>query len=337
MRTHPVLSIILVLILLSGAFLAAFPQGRGHKLYGDLRIDEKALAGLQPMAFMVSLVTLSGGGNYGPGSVIARQQVTPNGRYQFLGVPNGEYELVIEREGVEVGRMRFIIQEQRFTDIRRDVTLQWRPDAPGAPAKPGTAAAANLYQRKSTNVERFEMALQAGGKKDYGKAIDLLRQVVASDEKDFEAWSELGTMQFMKGDHSEAEKCYQRSLQVNSGYLLAMLNLGKLQLAGKKYDAAVETLTKAAEQEPKSPDVNYYLGEAYLGIKKGSKAVGYLNEAIRLDPLGKAEAHLRLAALYSGAGMKDRAAAEYEQFLTKKPDYPDRQKLEQYIRDNRKP
>jgi len=34
--------------------------------------------------------------------------------------------------------------------------------------------------------------------------------------------------------------------------------------------------------------------------------------------------------------MKDKAAAEYEQFLAKKPDYPDRKKLEQYIAANRK-
>jgi hypothetical protein len=40
--------------------------------------------------------------------------------------------------------------------------------------------------------------------------------------------------------------------------------------------------------------------------------------------------HARLAALY------DRAAAEYELFLAAKPDYPDRKKLEQYIKENKK-
>ncbi len=61
-----------------------------------------------------------------------------------------------------------------------------------------------------------------------------------------------------------------------------------------------------------------------------------LNEAIRLDPVGKAEAHLRLAALYNAARMRDKAAAEYEQFLAKKPDYPEKKALEQYIRENKK-
>jgi tetratricopeptide (TPR) repeat protein len=75
--------------------------------------------------------------------------------------------------------------------------------------------------------------------------------------------------------------------------------------------------------------------DAYPQIKKGSKAVGYLNEAIKLDPAGKADAHLLLAALYNGAGMKDKAAAEYEAFLKQKPDYADRKKLEAYIDVNK--
>jgi Tfp pilus assembly protein PilF len=60
-----------------------------------------------------------------------------------------------------------------------------------------------------------------------------------------------------------------------------------------------------------------------------------LNEALRLDPVGMADAHLRLASLYNAAGYKDRAAHEYEQFLQKKPDYPDRKKLQEYIDANK--
>jgi len=88
--------------------------------------------------------------------------------------------------------------------------------------------------------------------------------------------------------------------------------------------------------KPTSADANYYLGEAFLQVKKGSKAVVYLNEAIKLDPVGKANAHLRLATLYNAVGMKEKAAAEYEEFLKKKPDHPDRKKLEQYIVANKR-
>ena len=89
------------------------------------------------------------------------------------------------------------------------------------------------------------------------------------------------------------------------------------------------------EVKPSSADANYSLGEAYLQTKKGSKAVGYLNEAIKLDPIGRADAHLRLATLYNAAGMKDKAALEYEEFLKKKPNYPDAKKLREYVEANK--
>ena len=84
---------------------------------------------------------------------------------------------------------------------------------------------------------------------------------------------------------------------------------------------------------PANAEANFLLGESYLQIKQGSKAVGHLEAAARL---GRPEAHLRLATLYNAVGLKDRAAAEYEQYLKAKPDAPDRKKMEQYIRENRR-
>ena len=62
-----------------------------------------------------------------------------------------------------------------------------------------------------------------------------------------------------------------------------------------------------------------------------------MNEAIKIDPLGKAEIHLRVAEIYDNVGLKDLAALEYEQFLEKRKDYPDRKKLQKYIAQNKKP
>ena len=73
----------------------------------------------------------------------------------------------------------------------------------------------------------------------------------------------------------------------------------------------------------------------YWHAKLGSKAVPYLNEALKLDPAGMADAHLLLAALYNATGLKDKAAAEYSAFLKQKPDFPERKRLEAYISANK--
>ncbi len=317
------------IVLLAGFFFPCFSvaQTQGHTLYGDLRIDEKNIPSGQPLTFRVTLYAASG-------NVYGRDQVNANGRYQFLNVRNGEYDLVVESDNVEVGRVHFIIDERRYTDLRRDVTLEFRPGP--SQQGPTTGALATTYARGGANSALFQEALQAGKMKDYGKAIRLLTQVTAADPKDYEAWTELGTIQFQKGDTRDAEESYLHSLAENPAYVVALVNLGKLRYSQKNFDGAIEVLSKAVEVEPRSADAQYFLGDSYLQVKKGSKAVGCLNEAIRLDPVGKAEAHLRLAALYNAARMKDRAAAEYEQFLAKNPDYPDRKALEQYIRENKK-
>jgi Tfp pilus assembly protein PilF len=95
-------------------------------------------------------------------------------------------------------------------------------------------------------------------------------------------------------------------------------------------------LEQSIKLRPNSAQANDLLGEAYLQLQKGSKAVVYLTEALKLDPDGMAPAHLRLAKLYNAAGMKNKAAEEYEEFLKKRPNYPDRKTLEDYITQNRK-
>jgi tetratricopeptide (TPR) repeat protein len=148
--------------------------------------------------------------------------------------------------------------------------------------------------------------------------------------------TELGTAYLLEQKLAEAEKAYTRAIEVRPKFFLALMNLGRLRMMQKNFEGAIEPLTAAVTVQPTSADANYRLGESYLQIKKGSKAVGYLYEAIKLDPVGRAEAHLRLATLYNAAGMKDKAALEYEEFLKKKPDHPDAKKFRDYIAANKK-
>ena len=320
----PLLTILLVLLV--AADKAAAQAGGGHTLYGDLTVAEGQASGdAKPRVFFVVLYTAYG-------QALGREPCSPNGRYRFSNVLNGEYDLVVEVDGQEAVRVRINVIDPRKTDIRRDLSLEWRAKAGSAT----TRLPEDYYKRQPENETLFAKAEEALKKTEYKEAVALLGRIVAAEPNDFVSWTELGTTYFKQGDAPEAEKAYLKAIEVRPSLMLALLNLGKVRMAQKNYEGAIEVLTKAVQQQSQSADANFFLGESYLQIKKGSKAVGYLNEALRLDPLGKAEAHLRLAALYKGAGMKDKAVAEYESFLAKKPDYPDRKALEQYILENKK-
>jgi len=323
-----VMSVLLVLTFCSvvAAQLEAIRDRGPHTLYGDIKVEaEKGNESVKPLSLEVQLYSING-------TIIGRSTVTVPGRYRFMDLSNGEYDVVVMSENTEVARVRVRVQAVYKNDFRQDITLEARTDHRAN--KAATVSATDVYERTGPNKSLFEKSQKAVDEKKYDEALDLLGRIVAADAKDFQAWTELGTVQLLRNNFDEAEKNYRHAIEERPTFTLALLNLGRLLSIEKKFEAAIDPLTEAIKSSPTSADANLLLGEAYLQIKKGSKAVPYLTEAAKL---GKPDAHLRLAALYNGAGMKDKAAQEYEQFLKERPDYKERKALEQYISENKKP
>jgi len=321
--TAPFLILILLLLL---AF-SVNAQGGGHTLFGDVTVDENQTSGLKPLFLQVLLYSEDG-------RLLTRQTISGNGRYRFLDLRDGRYDVVVEVENVEVARVRVVVSAPFKTDFRQDLELQWRDKSTGV--RPEVVSAADLYNRSTANVDLFRKATEASDHREFERTISLLRHIVETDPKDFPAWTELGTTYFIQKNFEAAENAYTEALKRNADYVVALISLGRLRIMRKNFKGAIDILTHAVEVQPASPQANYFLGEAYLQAKLGSKAVPYLNKAIQLDPAGMAEAHLRLAALYHARNLKDRAAAEYEAFLKQRPDYPDKKKLKEYIAVNKK-
>src|SRR5919205_836465 len=86
----------------------------------------------------------------------------------------------------------------------------------------------------------------------YDEALDLLTRLVAADAKDFQAWTELGTVQLLRNNLEEAEIDYRHAIQERPTFTLALLNLERLLSAQKKYEAAIEPLTEAVKSSSTS-------------------------------------------------------------------------------------
>jgi tetratricopeptide (TPR) repeat protein len=331
-RLATLLHLVALIILFSPGALG---QGAGsNTLYGDLKVDESKVSGLKPMSFEVVLT----GRNR---SAIGRQTVAKNGRFRFENLANGTYYISVRMDNNEVANVRVTLLNGSGSDnrvggdYRQDIALEWRPNPSTREEKGSVVSAIKHYERSAPNDSLFDKAEKSIKDKDYSRAITLLRQIVSTDQKDFEAWTELGTAYFLTKNIDESEKAYLNALEIEPTFVLALLDLGKLRLEQKNFDGAVEVLSKAAVLRPPSAEINYFLGEAYLDLKKGSKAVAYMNEAIKIDPIGKAEIHLRIADIYNAVGLKNLAALEYEKFLEKRADYPDKKKLQRYIAQNK--
>ena len=324
------LLILSFILILSGSWLACptFAQGGSHVLYGDMKVDESKAGGATRLSYDVILYNLSR-------QVVARQTVSSTGRYRFNNLSSGIYDLVVESENSEVGRIRVELISPLPIDRQQDIFLELKGTG-GSPTKPVSVSVEDYYQRTPANQKLFDKAQAATDKKKYVEAVGVFNELLAHDPKDFQAWTELGTVYLIEQKPAEAEKAYATAVEARPKFFLAQMNLGRVRMMQKNFEGAISPLSAALEVKPTSAEANYYLGESYLQIKKGSKAVDYLYQALKLDPVGKAEAHLRLATLYNAAGLKEKAAIEYEEFLKKKPDYPDKKRLQEYIVANKK-
>jgi tetratricopeptide (TPR) repeat protein len=322
------LALILALAAIHWCGGLAFAQA-GLSIFGDVRVTSENNAVI-PKEVTLILRRV-------PDGEVARQMVSSRGRYRFSTLKEGEYEILVEVDGKEVGRLSQIrIGGMNLSNspygYQNDLEFRLR-SAAVQPTRGGVISAADVYDRAESTKSLFVKAEEADANKKYDQAATLLKQVVETDNADFQAWTALGTVYFAQEKFADAEQAYQQAIAVRPASPRAQFNLGRLLSSQKKFEQAIEPLTKAVELQPTSGDANMLIGECYLQLKKGSLAIPYLNEAAKF---GRPEAHLRLGWLYNAAGLKDRAAIEYEEYLKKNPNYPDRDKLKEYIATNKK-
>jgi tetratricopeptide (TPR) repeat protein len=299
-------------------------QGNTSKRNISGKITVHGLDPSQPKPIMFIVV-------YYNGLMTDRRQVTESGNYFIQGAPRENVSIGVEINGAEVKKQNLLPALIGNTLQDFDITINQGKDNTNPN---GVISAKNLYQRSAENEKIFDKAIAAEKDKKPEAAINLFKQIVTNDPKDFVAWTELGTLYFRNENAAEAETAFTKSLELNPNFVLTLMNLGRFYLTEKQGEKAISVLTKATEIQPDSADAQHLLGEAYLQEKKGSKAIGYLYEALRLEPIKKAEIHLRLASLYNAAGLKDKAVEEYKQFLQKVPKYSEKDKLEKYIKEN---
>lgn len=292
-------------------------------IYGQVELKNVPRDQQKPLIFVTLLDR---------GSQVDRVQTNERGYYYFLKNPTNGHTLVFEADGQEVGRV--VVSAGISNRVRNDVSLDWNRLRGASRTQTGTISVKDKYDRSEDAEKAFQKAMESVKQNKNEQAIKQFAGITQADAKDFFAWMMLGTLYMTDKKFSEADQAFTKSLEQKPDFTIALVNYGKSQLAQKNYDKAVELLSRAVDLEPNSAEANHMLGEAYLLSKKGSKAVGYLNKAIEIAPVEKADIHLRLAALYNGAGMKDRAALEYKAFLEKKKDHPDAKQFQKYVDEN---
>lgn len=263
-------------------------------------------------------------------SSASRLTVDRSGKYCLRLRTKSGGTLIVEVNGVEAERRN--VSSFGFGQQREDFEI-YQDRQEKTPA-PGVVSAKFFYPVNPKTAELYQKTAEAENKKNIDKAIEYLTQIVTIDPLDFTGWAKLGVLYLQKKMLSEGEAAFKKSLELKAEYTPALIQIGLIRVYQNQFEAASVVFKQVTTLEPISPTAFRLLGEAYLQVRKGTLAIEALNEAIRLDPVGMVECHLLLARLYDLAGAKQLATREYKLFLKKAPDYQDKKKFEQYIKNN---
>ena len=125
-----------------------------------------------------------------------------------------------------------------------------------------------------------EAAYHAG---KYSDAKTIFEGYVGAHPKNAFGHYMLGLSSWKANDLIGAEKAFKDALAINPKHVKSLVNLSRVLIEGKKYDDAIDTLTKAGDLDPKSSDVQRLLGRTYHSQKMLEDAESAYRAAINLD------------------------------------------------------
>jgi len=129
----------------------------------------------------------------------------------------------------------------------------------------------------------FARAQEAGTRRDYVLAEELLTRIVAETDAMPAAWLFLGRARHALGDHDRAIAAFAAYLGYEPKDAAGWFFMGRTYLALGRAREAASCLRTATTTGKSSAEALALLGFAELRLKRSSKAVEYLEQAVSLD------------------------------------------------------
>ncbi len=201
------------------------------------------------------------------GEVLGTTFTRSNGEFEFYGLPNGLYLIVVEEKGFEPIRENVEI----FNSARAGVYIFLkRPIQLGA-TEPGRSVSA----RELSIPRKAHDAMQKGLDRLYAKqpdpkgSLDQFRRAVAALPTYYEAYHQMGVAYMHLGEPAEAEKALRKSIELSeSRYAEAYFALAAV-LTDNQRPAEAETIARQAiDLDGNAWQGPYELCRALVGLNR---------------------------------------------------------------------
>jgi len=119
--------------------------------------------------------------------------------------------------------------------------------------------------------------------KKYGDATAIFESYI--ERRPGNAWGYymLGLSAWKSGDRAKSEKAFDTALSIDPHHVKSLVNMSRVFIEQKRYDDAVDRLTRASEIDPQAADVYRLLGRTYRAQGKTEEAVDAYHRALELN------------------------------------------------------
>ena len=119
--------------------------------------------------------------------------------------------------------------------------------------------------------------------KNYAEATRLFEEYTTRKSQNVWGHYMLGLSAWKSGDAAKSEMAFETALRVDPTHMKSLVNLSRVLIEQKRYDEALEKLTRAGEVDPESVTVPRLMARAYSAKGDTDQAIDAYRHAIALD------------------------------------------------------
>ena len=117
----------------------------------------------------------------------------------------------------------------------------------------------------------------------YEESLKSYQEAVEINEKNEEAWNNMGFLYFSLGNYLKARECYERAISINQGYREAWYNMGYLEHTLGNLNKAVFYYWKTLQIDARDEVTWNNLGNALYNLGKYMESIPYFMKSVSIN------------------------------------------------------
>jgi len=260
------------------------------------------------------------------GEVVGTTFTRSNGEFEFAGLPNGLYIIVVEEKDFEPIRERVEILNSSVPGM---FVFLRRPLVPSV-SEPGSTVSAHELSLPRKAREAMQKGMQRLYEKQDAKgSLAQFQRAVAEVPSYYEAYLQMGIAYLRLGQTADAEQALHKSIKLSEGrYADAHFALAQMLSDNERFAEAEPPVRRGLELDPNAWQGHYELARALLGLNRLDAAEKSAMQARTRKP-DFPLLHLVLANIHIRKGDYPALLEDLDSFLKLDPNGPMSEKARQ--------